>query len=68
MVDYLAYLWAQDITEETVGDRRSLLPEVLDVRRGTRGRGRMWFARTLRVLADALEPSPSQAPRLRRNP
>jgi hypothetical protein len=43
VLDYLAYLWARDITGETVGARRRLLSEVLDFEprrsgRSTRGR------------------------------
>lgn len=52
VLDYLAYLWARDITEETVGARRRLLAEVLDIeeRRGRRPRSRP--ARVLQAWGD----------------
>jgi hypothetical protein len=67
MLDYLAYVWARDITEETVGDRTRLLSEVLDD--GRRRSGRRWrrFAPPLRALAERLEPTSTRVPEPRRN-
>jgi hypothetical protein len=54
MLDYLAYLWARDITEETVGTRRRLLSEILDVedRPTERGPSRLFAA--LRAWGDGV--------------
>jgi hypothetical protein len=57
MMDYLAYLWARDVTEESVGDRTSVMSEVLDLRSPRPRRGRARVARALRTAADRLEPA-----------
>lgn len=70
MLEYLAYLWARDITEETVGDRRRVLSEVLSGAREPHRepqRGRRRAARALHALADRLEPASNRAPSLRRS-
>ncbi|MGH2788446.1 MAG: hypothetical protein ACRDJV_11125 [Actinomycetota bacterium] len=67
MLDYLAYIWARDITEETTGDRTRLLSEVLGHGRPRSGRARRMSARALRALAKRLEPAAGRAPEARPN-